>query len=179
MDRPVELIPLVCVQCSTRLPAEAGQVAWVCPQCGRGQLLTEKGLVPLTVDYAAGITPGTKGKPYWVAQGEVALQRQTYSGNQDSEARKFWSQPRRFFIPAFDLPLEGLLSLGRQLLTRPPALQPGSPAPFEPVTFSPEDVTPLAEFIVMALEADRSDKLKNVNIQLHWTESPTLWILPG
>ena len=179
MARPIELISLVCVQCSTRLPAEPGQVAWVCPQCGRGQLLTEKGLVPLAVDYIAGIAPGSKGKPYWVAEGSVVLQRQTYTGNQDSESRKFWLQPRRFFIPAFDLSQEGLLTLGRQLLTKPPVLQAGPPVPFEPVTFSPEDVTPLAEFIVMALEADRSDKLKTLQIQLRWSESPSLWILPG
>jgi hypothetical protein len=64
------------------------------------------------------------------------------------------------------------------LLLKPPVLQPGPSAPFEPVTFSPQDITPLAEFIIMALEADRSDKLKSLKIDLDWLSAPALWILP-
>jgi hypothetical protein len=136
----------------------------------------QNGLRPLDVQYAAGIVPGQKGKPYWVAEGQVMLGRQTYSGNQDSEAGRFWNQPRRFFIPAFDLSLESLLNLGRQRLLQPPALQSGSPVPFEPVTLLPSDVPALVEFIIMALEADRKDKLKELRISLR-IGSPSLWIL--
>lgn len=179
MDRSVQLIPLVCVKCQTPVSAQAGEVAWVCGQCGQGLLLDEsQGLVPLEVNYAAGIAPNTPGKPFWVTEGRVAFaKRQTYSGNEDRDAQNFWGQPRRFFVPAFNSLLETLLGLGSKLLEQPPALQPGPAARFEPVTLALEDVKPLAEFIVMALEAGRKDRLREIQFSLELSNL-VLWVLP-
>lgn len=180
MDQPVELIPLVCPTCSTPIPAEANEVAWVCVQCGQGLSLDEaKGLVPLEVHCATGIAPNTLGKPFWVAEGQVSMRRDTYgSGGKDARAaQEFWSQPRRFFIPAFSAPLETLLGLGMQLLRQPPNLQPGPDVRFEPVTLYIEDVKSAAEFIVVALEAERRDKVKQVEFTLQLSD-PVLWVLP-
>jgi hypothetical protein len=154
-------------------------VAWACAQCGQGLLLDEQhGLVPLEIHYAAGIPPNTPGKPFWVAEGKVHLQgRQTYSGREERDAQAFWSSARRFFLPAFSAPLETLLSLGMNSLLQPPALPPGPPAHFEPVTLWPEDLQSAAEFIIMAIEAGRKDKLKELNFTLELSD-PALWILP-
>ena len=128
MVQPVELIPLVCLKCDTPLPAQPDEVAWVCTRCGQGLLLdetAERGLSLLEVQYAAGIDPAGKGKPFWVVEGRVDLQRSTYESvsNKAGEAQQLWSQPRRFFIPASDLPLQTLAG------ARPaPAAQPARPA---------------------------------------------------
>lgn len=178
MDQPVELIPLVCPKCSTPVPAELDEVAWVCAQCGQGLLLDEqKGLALLEVQFAAGIPAVAKGKPFWVADGQVAMQRKTYSGNQGNEAQAFWSQPRRFFIPAFAAPLDDRLNLAMSLIAKPPALQAGSPTRFEPAVMHIEDVSAAAEFVVMAIEAGRKDKLKELDFSLKLS-TPVLWILP-
>lgn len=180
MDKPVELIPLICPRCSTPVPAESGEVAWVCSQCGEGwSLEEERGLAPLRVEFSAGIAPNNSGKPYWVVEGQVSLQRQSFGSNQQqsSEAEVFWRQPRRFLIPAYTCTLEELLDLGTRMLLQPPALQPGSPAHFEPATLAPEDLQATAEFIVMAIEASRKDKLKQVDFNLRLS-SPVLWVLP-
>lgn len=180
MDKPVELIPLICPRCSTPLPAESDEVAWVCSQCGEGwSLEEERGLAPLRVEFAAGIPPNTSGKPYWMVEGQVSLQRQAFgfSQKQGSEAEVFWRQPRRFLIPAYSCTLEELLEQGTRMLLQPPALQPGSPARFEPVTLAPDDLQATAEFIVMAIEANRKDKLKQVEFNLRQS-SPVLWVLP-
>jgi hypothetical protein len=139
----------------------------------------QAGLAPLEVHYAAGIPPNTPSKPYWVADGQVTLSRQSYGsgGKESREAELFWSQPRRFFIPAFAAPLEALLSQAMQMLLQPPPLQDGPAARFEPVTASVEDVQPAAEFIVMAIEAGRKDKAKKIDFTLELS-SPELWILP-
>ena len=114
MDRPVELVPLVCLRCSTPIPAGIDEVAWVCSQCGQGLILDEtNALQPLEVHYAAGIPQNTPGKPYWMAEGQVnALQRETYDSGRKGgqEAEQYWSQPRRFFVPAF---ARGLESTGK------------------------------------------------------------------
>lgn len=180
MDKPVELIPLICPRCSTPLPAEADEVAWVCRQCVAGwSLEEERGLAPLQVEYSAGIPANVPGKPYWMAEGQVSLQRISFSSasQQASESQVFWSRPRRFVIPAFTCTLEALLDLGTRLLLQPPVLGSGSPVRFEPVTLAIEDLRPTAEFIVMAVEASRKDKLRQVEFSLQLS-APVLWVLP-
>jgi hypothetical protein len=138
-----------------------------------------KGLLPIPVYYTASIPPGGRGKPYWVVDGKVSLQRETYRSNSGSarDAEQFWSAPRRFFVPAYAADTETLLRAGVGLLTKPPALQSGPPAAFERVTLYMEDIKPLAEFIVMAVEAGRKDALRKATFSLQLSP-PALWILP-
>jgi hypothetical protein len=63
------------------------------------------------------------------------------------------------------------------LMAHPPALQAGPAAPFEAVLMHLEDVTSATEFVVMAIEAGRKDKLKELDISLKLS-TPVLWILP-
>ena len=179
MDKPVNLIALVCPNCSTPVPAQPDEVAWVCTQCGKGFLLDQvKGLVLLEVNYSSAIAPSAKGKPYWVAEGRVTLQRESYGfGSSTREAQAFWSQPRRFFIPAYSCPMETMLNEGIQRMAWPPVLQSGPACPFEPVTEWLEDVQAFAEFVLVAIEAGRKDKLKEIKFSLELS-SPSLWILP-
>jgi hypothetical protein len=178
MARPVELVPLVCIQCSTRLPARPEEAVWVCANCGQGMSLDlANGLQALEVFYHAEIASNQIGRPFWVAQGQAQVSRQTYSGNQEREAQKFWDQPRRFFIPAYHLPLENLLEMGSKMILRPPALKNGSLVRFMPVTLAKNDVRAVADFLVMAIEADRKDKLKALQLQVT-LEEPVLWVLP-
>jgi hypothetical protein len=139
----------------------------------------ERGLLALEVNYSAGIAPHASGKPFWVAEGLVTLQRESFgsSGKQAAEAQKFWSKTHCFFIPAFHCSLETLLSLGSSLILNPPDLQPGPPAQFEPATLYAEDVKAAAEFIIMAIEAGRKDKIKEIKFSLELS-APVLWILP-
>jgi hypothetical protein len=138
----------------------------------------EHGLSPMEVQYAAGIPPNGSGKPFWMVEGEAALQqRHTYAGDQDRAAQMFWIRPRSFFIPAFTCSLETLLSLGTNYLLQPPEPQSGPPARFEPVTLYAEDVPAAAEFILVAIEAGRKDRLKKLDFSLKLS-NPCLWILP-
>ena len=179
MDRPVELIPLLCPHCQTPIPASPGEVAWVCEQCSNGWSLDqEKGLLQLDVHYQTGIPQGEIGKPFWVVEANVNLDRNVYGyGNTAQEVQGTWGKPRRFFVPAFDCSLETLISLGPALLRHPPALQEGPPARFNSVTLPPADLQPMLEFIVMAVEAERSDSLKSLQISMQLSP-PVLWILP-
>ena len=180
MDQPIALAPLVCLHCNTPIPANSEEMAWVCAQCGQGMALDpQKGLTPIQVHYAEGIPPNAPGKPFWVSEGRVTLERDVFrsSGKSAQEAVQFWSQPRRFVIPAYSTTLEDLLGQTVRCLLQPPVLKPGSHAKFEPVTLSMEDIQQVAEFVVMAMEAGRKDMLKNIRFTLKLT-LPTLWILP-
>jgi hypothetical protein len=178
---PIALIPMLCVRCQNPLAAQPGEVLWVCPGCGQGQLLSDThGLLAQVVRYAVGIPQNSKGKPVWVAQGQATSLRRasfdTFDNRKDME--QFWSQPHSFFIPAYDLPLDQLTSTALGLLRQPVNLaDAASPAAFYPVTVHPEDIQPLAEYIVLAFEADRKDRLKQLDFSLKLGE-PELWVLP-
>jgi hypothetical protein len=182
MAQAITLIPLLCPNCRAALPAQPDEVAWRCAQCGQGWQLSEAdpahefGLAPLAIHFDARLDPRVHGRPFWVAEGRVAVQREKYSGNQDRQAQEFWSAPRRFCVPAFTCPLETLISLGMELLREPPDLRPGPPAPFTAVTLPRADVRDLAEFIVVGVEAERKDQLKRLEASLQLSE-PELWIL--
>lgn len=178
MAQTIDLVPLVCIRCNTAIPANPDEVAWVCAQCGQGNLLDEeKGLTLVEVNYSASLLPKGKGRPFWVVDGQVTLRRQTYGGNEEREAQQFWGQPRRFFVPAFACPLEALLELGQSLLLRPPVLEAGPPAPVEAIVLALDDVRAAVDFIVMAVEAGRKDKLKAVDFEVQLS-TPALWVLP-
>lgn len=177
MSVQVQLLPMYCVRCRAPLPAKPDETAWVCLQCGQGNLLSdETGLAPVEIHYAVA-EPGARGRPFWVVEGAIQISRKTFNGDQSREMAAFWSSPRRFFIPAFALPANELTQLGAKMLTRPPELAPGSPFSFEPVTILPNDLQPLAEFIVLEVEAARSDKLRQLDFTLTLGE-PELWALP-
>ncbi len=177
MSKPIRLLPMLCTKCQTPIAAAVDEVAWVCPTCQQGLLLDEQnGLRPFEFHYAANLTG--KGKPVWVASGRVSFSRSTFQGNDSGGMNAFWSQSHTFFIAAYALPLEQVTETGVRLLRQPLTLQGGGkPAPFEPIVVPPEDVRPLAEFIIVSIEAERKDMLRALSFKLE-LEPPQLWILP-
>ena len=179
MAASVELGPMFCTKCQSPIQAHPDEVAWVCPQCQQGLLLSDlHGLDPLVVHFSVGLSPAKAGLPYWVAVGQVTMQeRTTFGGDERAAMYSFWQSPHQFFVPAFTLPLDQLVDLGGRLIKQPPQLQPGSPSAFQPATLRPTDMQPVAEFIVLAIEAERKDQLRTLNFNLNLA-APELWILP-
>lgn len=182
MSGSIELVLLKCPQCSTPVPAEEDEVAWVCATCGLGLQLTETGLAPVPVHWAA---PGAgalaarveRWQPFWVFNGTVAFhQRLNYGGNAAPD--DLWLAPRRLFVPAYACPLAQLQALGADLTRRQPALQPAPAAgPLQGCTFMPDDAQRAAEFVVVSIEAARKDKLRSLQFTLNLAP-PELWLLP-
>ena len=174
----VQLIPLKCVDCGTAVPAQVNEVAWVCEQCGRGLVLdAARGTAALVVFFSSAVPEGQVGRPFWVSRGQVTLQaRETYKGDQGNQAREFWAVPRLFFIPAWDCPVNELIEQGKALLKNPVEMTPGSRVPFLPVVTLPTDLKALGEFLVLSIEAARSDYLKGVDFDLR-LDPPQLWVL--
>jgi hypothetical protein len=178
MSQNVELVPMFCPKCQNAIPAGLDETAWVCSQCGQGLLLSdEKALVPFQIHFSAKLTAGKTGKPFWVVTGKANLQRSAFKGDQSGEMRQFWQETRRFFIPAYELPLDQLVETGAAMLQGGAALPEAGPsAPFLPVVITRDDIQALAEFIVMGIEAARNDRLRELKIELT-LQDPQLWIL--
>lgn len=178
MSESVRLIPLQCPRCSTPVHAQPDEVAWVCAQCGQGMLLSaEDGAGPLDVFFSSSIPQNAAGRPFWVTRGVVRLlERQTYRGNASQEMQEFWGVPRLFYVPAFQLSIEEIVATGVRMLRQPVRMESGSPSRFAPVVLGPESVRPVAEFMVMSIEAERKDALREMKFDIR-LDPPQLWIL--
>jgi hypothetical protein len=183
---PIRLVPLTCVKCRAPIPANLDEIAWVCEQCGQGNLLdatpvpgpSESATHILDVFFSNAIKPGQKGRPFWVARGQVSLaDRQTYQGNESRAAQEFWAAQRLFSVPAWETSLDEIVTTGVYLLRNPQRLSPGGPTPFLPVVTPPGDVRALVEFMIVSIEADRRDALRSITYDLK-LEPLQLWILP-
>jgi hypothetical protein len=167
------------MRCGTPVQAQEDEVAWVCSQCGQGLQLTSDGLAPLNVCWAAirGDPRSYRWVPFWVLSGLVHFQqRESYGGRRAPD--RLWNGPCRFFVPAYPIGLEDMQRLGADLTRRQPQLQPGQPAgALAQCTLFPEDARQAAEFIVLTIEADQRDKLREVGFTLQLGE-PELWLLP-
>jgi hypothetical protein len=179
MSTAVRLIPLQCSKCQTAIPGQPGEVAWVCAACGQAVLLDEeKGVRPIDAFFSQQIAPNQPGKPYWVALGRVSgLNRLTFRGDESKAMAAFWSAPRLFYVPAWKLAVEDVVAAGVRLLNAPLEIHPGSQTAFYPITVSPWDMRPLAEFMVMSIEAARKDYLKELNFSIQ-LEPAQLWVMP-
>jgi hypothetical protein len=183
MDAPIDLVPLNCTRCATPLAAEPNEFVWACGQCGQGLALhDEKGLLPLELNYHADLKPQVHGWPFWVGLAQVSVRRDSTGFRRShGEANEFWAQPRQFFIPAYDAEIDILIQVAGQLLRNPRPLTP-APAdtrhPFAPITLPHSDVRSLAEYLVVAIEAERKDKIESVQYSLDMKQVD-LWILPG
>jgi hypothetical protein len=171
---------MTCLRCATPIPAEETEIAWVCEKCGQGMQLISAGLGPLTVQWAAAKAKATnlRWEPFWSFVGTVRFtQRLNFGGR--SEPDKLWSEPQRFFIPAYRLPLRDLETIGAELLKRRlrPTPGPAGATKLAHCSLFPADAKQAAEFVVLTIEAERRDKLKSVVFSIK-ADEPELWMLP-
>ena len=190
MTTAIELVPLKCVRCETLIQADEEEVAWICPQCGQGLQLTPAGLSALPV-FVAGAWGATDSKnkparwlPFWVFTAAVNITRRDSYGGIDPRPGLNWKEPRRFYIPAFTASLEQLQTLGAELTKEQPPLTPGQygrgdRAPtLADCTLPPDEALHVAEFVVLTIEAQRLDKLRQVQFTIENPTPPELWLLP-
>lgn len=179
MSQSVQLIPLLCPRCQAPIPAQVDEIAWVCEQCGQAALLDEEhGAKAIDVFFSTAVPQNGTGRPYWVGRARVNIaNRLTYRGDQSREMNQFWSQGHLFYLPAWQAEIGDLVAAGVKLVREPARMEAGARCRFLPVVLPQRDVLPLAEFIVMSIEAERSDALRELNFKVQM-DPLQLWILP-
>lgn len=179
MSLGTTLLPLNCLNCRTPVPAEPGEVGWVCSRCGSGvQLAEDDALAPLNLRYSADIRAGGTGRPFWVVDVSVDVEiRATLPGTEAPPGPQPWAKVRTFFIPAFVCGLEDALKLAAASLYRKPALKEGPSTPLAPIVLKKEEIRAYIEFVIISVEAEREDKLTRLEFEIQMGE-PELWVLP-
>ena len=181
----MKLLALRCPECGNSLTPENDDIVVTCARCFTAVQIGDEGLSQMAVFYVRSKSREsvTRWLPFWVFRGTVQIsQRETQGGgSQEQEALRFWSQPRAFYVPAWEMSVPSAQEIGSGLMVRQPDVtrmaQP-PPAALAPVTLAPADAVKMLEFIVLAIEADRSDWLKSINFQLDVGE-PELLAFPA
>ncbi|MCB9005736.1 MAG: hypothetical protein H6664_15280 [Ardenticatenaceae bacterium] len=181
----MKLLALRCPQCDTWLQPQQLDVVLPCPTCRTAVSLQETGLTTLPITYVAPEKEGaTVWLPFWHFQGRVHIERRdTQGGGRSSQrdAEELWGQPRHFYVPAWDLPTHRAREMGGRFVSRQPTLkifEPTEPPLFQAAVLTPDDAQKLLELIILTIEADRSDWLKNLQFHLELAP-PELWAMPA
>ncbi len=181
----MKLLALRCPQCDTWLQPQQLDVVLPCPTCRTAVFLQETGLTTISATHVAPQHESANvWLPFWRFQGRVHIERRdTQGGNRASqqEAAELWGVPRHFLVPAWELPASRAREMGSRLVSRQPLFtpyDPPEPPVFHAATILPEDAQKLLELIILTIEAQRSDWLKNLQFRLELTP-PELWLLPG
>ncbi len=176
----MKLVLWRCPGCSAALSPGDDDLIVACAQCGAGVQLNDEGLEPIEVRYAIGSarSKAEVWQPWWVFTGQVEIiQRDTQSGNQRDEASKFWAWAKHLYVPAWELSLQAMREQGLALLKQQPqwqAVPRPAAAQLMPVVVSVADARKLLDYLVVTLEASRSDWLKDIQFTINVGE-PELW----
>lgn len=182
----MKLLALRCPQCGQNLaPQDNEAVVTMCGHCYTAVTLHQTGLQTIDVTYAAPSTDRVDGwLPVWVFNGRVNLQkREAQSGDKGAskDAAQLWQKVQRLYAPAWNLPAGHARSLGSQMVQAQPLFQP-IPHPDDAllmeVVIAPEDGLKLLDFIVLTIEAERKDWLRDLKFNIEAT-TPNLWAVPG
>jgi hypothetical protein len=181
----MKLLALRCPECANPLAPGIDDIVIACERCAAAVKIGDEGPTIASASYVAPKpgNPVTRWLPFWVFHGSVGIdQRDTQGGGSRlEEALRFWGQVREMYVPAWELSLHTAEEVGGALIQRQPAfsLIPRPPeARFTPVTLAPDDALRMLEFIVLTIEASRSDWLKSIDFHLE-VGVPALWALPA
>lgn len=181
----MKLLALRCPACNHSLAPENEHIVVACARCQAAVHIGDEGLNIVSVNYAAprGEAQVTDWLPFWVFEGRVNITRRSTQGggSGQDEATRLWGEPRRLYVPAWELALSRAQGIGSDMIQRQPTLQPTPPpaeARLTPVTLSTQDALNVLEFIVLAIEARRPDWLKRLDFDLEVGEAD-LWALPA
>jgi len=156
-DAGLSVVPLICGQCAARMTAGKEQVAYQCSGCGSVWELAGGMLALREVGHFAG--NGTIRLPFWYAAFSINCLEgciddsagfMKLCGSVKSSAAV--SEPPFVFVPAFSLPAQQAIRLGRNMTVRFPSLQTSMAQELliEPVTLSEVDAPLMAELILLA-----------------------------
>lgn len=184
----MKLLLLNCPVCSRPLAPGDDDVVVGCGNCRSPIALHDDRLALASLAYAR---PGPNQRPdrwlpFWLFQGQVSLRkRETQGGGSriGRTAAEFWSKPRYFYVPAWEISMVTVREIGAELIRHQPRYtnlpeNPYPDLPFVSASVTVEDAKKLLEFIVLDIEVGRDDWLKKLDFSLALSE-PSFWALPA
>lgn len=174
MASGLRLITLKCEKCGSLLNADPKDVVYYCGHCGTGyELISEKDeLVPMNIDFAVSKKPVDAAVvylPFWVFDADIQIGSRDSSGSVTGFLKKALGgndserTVDKFYVPAFDAPLENIKKLGLEFTKHQPDLETIKKDRITGGICSSRDAEKLADFIFLSSEAEKPDTLKHIS----------------
>jgi hypothetical protein len=161
----LHLIGLDCPACGSAMAGEPHDVLFFCSHCGSGALLDPEGLE--TVESTALLpAPGRHArvwKPAWIIEADVSVNQRIRADGRETQG---WQGERTFVVPAFELPLNDIVQLGRALSAAAGAMGEVPSEPIRGGVLTIEDAVILARHIVVGDEVRKPDMLASVQAEV-------------
>ncbi|MCE1248283.1 MAG: hypothetical protein LWY06_16705 [Firmicutes bacterium] len=189
--RSIKLVQLRCPQCGLTPWTFGPDIIYYCADCNKGYELRGETLRDVEVEFRQnpGKVQGAKGNlPFWVFEARLNLMLRETTSAMSSMLSEFTNMlisksgsfSRKtdtiFYVPAFDLPMSDLASLGRRLTVHQPLLEEHSPGEFEKVVLHSDDAVKVADYIFLSTEIEKPDTVVRLKYTLD-LKHPRLFII--
>lgn len=173
-----------CKKCDSGLVVEVNDNIVYCSSCGSGYEIIDGELIPIEINFAAAALRAEGEmiyKPFWLIKTNVEILERKAGGNFLKNlfggSNEQTSGEIIFYIPAFHCFLEVMKDLSTQFTMKNPVASPQKyNTKLVGFAYGKEDAKKLAEFILISLEAEKSDVMKNFQYRLNFLSFEILGI---
>ncbi|HMS35313.1 MAG TPA: hypothetical protein PKC91_14615 [Ignavibacteria bacterium] len=173
-----------CKKCDSGLMVEVNDNIVYCSSCGSGFEIIEGVLTPIEINFAAAAIRSEGEmiyKPFWLLKSNINIAERKASGNFLKNifggSNDNTSGNITFYIPAFYCSIESMKNLATQFTMRNPVSSPQKyNTKLVGFAYGKEDAKKLAEFILISLEAEKSDTMKSFNYEMKFESMEILGI---
>jgi hypothetical protein len=173
-----------CKSCGSGLVVEVNDNITYCSSCGNGFEIIGGELIPIEINFAA---PALRGegemiyKPFWLMKSNVNIVERKAGGkllrSLFGDSHNSSSGDLTFYIPAFHCSLDTIKNLATQFTMKHPVASPQKyNVKLLGFAYTKEDAKKFAEFILISLEAERGDIMKNFNYELKFNTMEILGV---
>ena len=173
-----------CKKCASGLLVEVNDNIVYCSSCGSGFEIINGELIPIEINFAAAALRGEGEmiyKPFWLLKTKISIAERKASGNFLKNifggGNDNTSGDIIFYIPAFYCPIETMKNLATQFTIKHPVASPQKyNTKLTGFAYGKEDAKKLAEFILISLEAEKSDTMKSFKYDMKFESMEILGI---
>lgn len=173
-----------CKKCASGLLVEVNDNIVYCSSCGSGFEIINGELIPIEINFAAAALRGEGEmiyKPFWLLKTQLNISERKASGNFLKNifggSNDNTSGDIIFYIPAFYCPIETMKNLATQFTIKHPVASPQKyNTKLTGFAYGKEDAKKLAEFILISLEAEKSDTMKSFKYDMKFESMEILGI---
>ena len=173
-----------CKKCDSGLMVEVNDNIVYCSSCGSGFEIINGELVSIEINFASAAIRGEGEmiyKPFWLLKAHINIAERKASGNFLKNifggSNDNTSGNIAFYIPAFYCSIESMKNLATQFTIRNPVASPQKyNTKLIGFAYGKEDAKKLAEFILISMEAEKSDTMKSFNYDMKFDSMEILGI---
>ncbi|MCB0723961.1 MAG: hypothetical protein KDC73_04620 [Ignavibacteriae bacterium] len=179
-----QLKALTCAKCGSGLVVEVNDNITYCTSCGSGFEINDGDLQPIEINFAATAIRDNGEivyKPFWYIKAHIDILERKASGNFFKNlfggSGENASGDIIFYIPAFYCQLDAMKNIATQFTIKNPVASPQKyNSKLVGFAYGKEDAKKLAEFILISLEAEKSDTMKTFKYNITFNEMEILGV---